>query len=236
MFLFASFHFIKEWELVYSNSAIQVFICGYSWTVICRHSTFPHTQTQTLTPYQIFGEYIWEKVVLDPSSGFIYLQSQDIAVLCDDTHTRSHRPLESVSKGWGQGLSTALGWSVHPFQRCALLCTSSTTVTCCGSGQLSLCPHTAKSHFTFPALMTEMEYAWIVSSSERARKERNAALGCHSCACSCPLKNVAELSAQLQFYRISVPRQLSNEWHVLHPPKFVHFHQPKIAHKASIFL
>lgn len=99
----------------------------------------------------------------------------------------------------------------------------------------SLCLHTEKSHFTFPALMTEMEYAWIVSSSKRARKERNVVLGCHSCACSCPLKNGAELSAQLQLYRISVPRQLSNKWHVLHPPQFGHFHQPKIAHRASFF-
>lgn len=46
---------------------------------------------------------------------------------------------------------------------------------------------------------------------QQESEKRNAPSGCHSCACSCPLKNVAELSAQLQFYRISVPRQLSNE-------------------------
>lgn len=158
------------------------------------------------------------------------------AVLCNQPNS-----LESVSRGSGQGLKHN-PWVVR----------ASFPAMCFPAYQ----KHHSDVLWFWPALFlslslsahvqqraTSLSQPWwrkwnkpgsFHPATERRKKDMQR-WDCHSCACSCPLKNVAELSAQLQFYRIWLPRQLSNEWHVLHPPQFVHFHQPKIAHKASIF-
>lgn len=87
-------------------------------------------------------------MVLDPSSGYIHLLFSTL-LCCVITHTHTVTDLWRVCpKGEGQGLT--LGWSVHPFRCCAFLCTSNTTVTCCGSGQLSL-PTYRKEPLHFPS-------------------------------------------------------------------------------------
>lgn len=176
---------------------------------------------------KIFWECRWEEVVRESSLGFTHLLFKAVSC-CVITQTRNQTHLESEGEVW----SAALGWSIHPFRHGAFLRTSTTTVTYCGSGQLSLCPRTAKSHFTFPAQMTEMKHAWILSSENERNKEMQRSGVTHAHAAAL-LKS--QLSVELQFLCVAGLRQLSSEWHVLHPPQFVHFHQPKIAHKASIF-
>lgn len=153
-----------------------------------------HTHNSPSIGIKTFWECRCEEVVPHPSSGFTYLLFKAV-LCCVIVQTHSHF-VKCVKRQRGQGLSTTLGWSIHPFLSCAFV---RTTLTCCGSGQLSACPRTAKRHFTFSALMTEMEYAWILSSSKSEKKERNAVLGCLMHMQLPSKKNVA----QLQFYHIS---------------------------------
>ena len=224
--LCSSFRSIRQWEPVCSNGTSCMFKSSSAGTDGQSYAVIVYWHT-------ILINKDFQRV-LDPSLGFDYLL---FSIWHTHTHTHTHthsqRPLESVSKAWGQGLRTTLGWSVHPLQRCAFLCSSNTTVTCCGSGQLSLPSHVQQKATSLSELWWRKwnppgsfhpAREWETRGTQRRDVTRALAAAL--------LKNIAELSAQLQFYHISVPRHLSNGWHVLHPPQFVHFHQPEIAHEA----
>lgn len=94
---------------IYCN---QVFICWHRWAVICKYTTFAHTDADTCTHTSSNTPHIrrLEKMVfvLDRVSPACRSRHCCVALYLADF-------LQCVSEGRGQGLSTAPGWSVHPF-------------------------------------------------------------------------------------------------------------------------